>query len=239
MKISVCMSVYNGSAFLLPQVRSILAQLREQDELVVVDDASQDASVELLCSMSDPRLLVHRNANNLGVLATFEKALRMAKGDILFLSDQDDLWLEGKVENILAVFSTRPEITLVATDAKVIDGSGALVADSFFAQRGRFRAGILPNLLKNKYLGCTMAFRRSMLDHFLPIPHNVPMHDMWFGLLNAIYGRTYYIDKPLISYRRHGKNLSPSVGAPYLQKCLWRCCLVKNIILHFGHSLSG
>lgn len=238
-KISVCMAVYNGSAYLLPQVRSVLSQLREQDELVIVDDASQDASMELLGSLADPRLRVHRNEKNLGVLATFEKALRLAKGDIVFLSDQDDLWLVGKVEKILAVFFSRPEITLVASDAEVIDGPGTLVAHSFFAQRGRFRAGVLPNLLKNKYLGCTMAFRRSMLEHFLPIPSGVPMHDMWFGMLNDIYGSTYYIDQPLISYRRHGNNLSPSVGAPFMQKFLWRWRLVKNLLPHVSRALFG
>jgi len=239
MKISVCMAVYNGSAYLLPQVRSILVQLREQDELVVVDDASQDGSVEMLYSLSDPRLRVHRNDKNLGVLATFEKGLKLAQGDILFLSDQDDLWLAGKVEKILAVFSTSLKITLVASDAQIIDGSGSLVADSFFAQRGRFLAGVLPNLLKNKYLGCTMAFRRSMLEHFLPIPDEVPMHDMWFGMLNDIYGCTHYIDQPLIAYRRHGNNLSPSAGAPLMQKFLWRWRLVKNLFPHISQSLLG
>jgi GT2 family glycosyltransferase len=233
------MALYNGSAYLLPQVHSILSQLREQDELVVVDDASQDASVGMLHSLSDLRLHVHRNEKNLGVLATFEKGLRLAQGDILFLSDQDDLWLAGKVEKILSVFYSRPEITLVASDAQVIDESGALVASSFFAQRGRFSAGVLPNLLKNKYLGCTMAFRRSMLDHFLPIPNKVPMHDMWFGMLNDIYGCTYYLDQPLIAYRRHGNNLSPSLGAPLMQKLLWRWSLMRNLLPHISHSLLG
>jgi glycosyltransferase involved in cell wall biosynthesis len=239
MKISVCMAVYNGTAFLLPQVRSILAQLRQQDELVVVDDASRDASVELLSGISDPRLRLHRNEKNLGVLATFEKGLRLTQGEIIFLSDQDDLWLPGKVEAILAVFIARPEVTLVASDAQVIDETGAVVAASFFAQRGPFRAGVLANLVKNKYLGCTMAFRRSMLDRFLPIPQHVPMHDMWFGMLNAIYGTTYYIDQPLIAYRRHGHNLSPSVGAPFRQKFLWRWSLLKNLLPHLSHFVIG
>jgi glycosyltransferase involved in cell wall biosynthesis len=235
MKISVCMAVYNGAAHLLPQMHSILSQLREDDELVIVDDASQDESEKLLRSLSDTRLHVHRNEKNLGVLATFEKGLRLAQGDIVFLSDQDDLWLPGKVDKIIAVFSLNSEITLVVSDAQIIDESGCVVAHSFFAQRGRFVAGVLPNLLKNKYLGCTMAFRRSMLDRFLPIPDDVPMHDMWFGLVNEIFGKTHYIDQPLIAYRRHGSNLSPSVGAPAMQKIIWRWRLVKNLLLRGLH----
>lgn len=232
MRISVCMAVYNGAAYLQPQLQSILAQLRPGDEVVVVDDASQDNSVELLSDFPDPRVRLFRNEHNLGVLASFEKAMGLAQGDILFLSDQDDLWLPGKVDKIIEVFSLNPEITLVASDAQVIDASGRLVADSFFAQRGHFAAGILHNLLKNKYLGCTLAFRRSMLDHFLPIPKDVPMHDMWFGLINDMYGKTHYIDQPLIAYRRHGNNVSPSVGASLAQKLVWRWRLIKNLLLH-------
>lgn len=226
------MAVYNGAAYLRPQLQSILAQLRATDEVVVVDDASQDNSAEVLRSLSDARVHVFHNECNLGVRATFERATRLAQGDILFLSDQDDLWLPGKVDKIIEVFFLNPEITLVASDAQVIDASGRLVADSFFAQRGRFAAGFLHTLLKNKYLGCTLAFRRSMLDHFLPIPKDVPMHDIWFGLINDIYGKTHFIDQPLIAYRRHESNVSPSVGASFVQKVVWRWRLIKNLLLH-------
>lgn len=235
-KISVCMAIYNGATYLQPQMHSILAQLRAADEVVVVDDASQDNSTELLRNLSDARVRVYRNERNRGVLASFEKAMRLARGDILFLSDQDDLWLPRKVDKIIEAFSLNPEITLVASDAQVIDESGFVVVDSFFAQRGRFSAGVMHNLLKNKYLGCTLAFRRSMLDHFLPIPRDVPMHDIWLGLVNDIYGQTAYIDQPLIAYRRHKKNLSPFVvGGSVMQKIVWRWHLVKNLLLHVLH----
>lgn len=238
-KISVCMAVYNGAAYLKPQMCSILSQLRTHDEVVVVDDASQDNSAELLRDLSDARVRVYRNERNLGVLATFERALRQAQGDIMFLSDQDDIWLPGKVEKIISAFSLNPEITLVASDAQVIDETGCVVADSFFEQRGHFSVGVLHNLIKNKYLGCTLAFRRSMLEYFLPIPRDVPMHDIWFGLINDIYGKTHYIDQPLIAYRRHENNVSPSVGAPIVQKLVWRWRLAKNLLLHrLQYSLS-
>lgn len=230
MNISVCMAVYNGAAYLRPQMQSILAQLRENDEVVVVDDASQDNSAEILRGISDSRVRVFRNDHNLGVLASFEKAMRLARGDFLFLSDQDDLWLPGKRDKILEEFSLYPSVTLVSSDAQIIDGSGIVLADSFFSQRGRFSAGVLHNLVKNKYLGCTLAFRKSMLKRFLPIPKDVPMHDMWFGLVNDIYGKTHYIDQPLIAYRRHGKNVSPAIAGPIAQRLVWRWRMVKNLI---------
>jgi glycosyltransferase involved in cell wall biosynthesis len=229
-KISVCLTVYNGEAFLQSQLQSILRQLRATDEVVIVDDASQDASAELLQNMADNRVRLYRNEHNLGVLASFAKALELAQGDILFLSDQDDLWLPGKVDKIMEVFSLNPGVTLVASDAQIIDAGGSIIADSFFTRRGRFTTGVFRNLIQNNYMGCTLAFRRLMLDHFLPIPQDVPMHDMWFGIVNDIYGKTYYIDQTLIAYRRHNKNLSPARGVSFIQKLRWRWYLGKNLL---------
>lgn len=225
---SVCMAVYNGAAFLRPQLQSILEQLRADDELIVVDDASQDDTAAILARIADPRLRLHRNERNRGVLATFERALSLARGEILFLSDHDDLWLPGKVEKIVAVFAARPSVTMVATDARLIDAEGKTLAPSFFAQRGRFVPGALHNFVKNKYLGCTLSFRRSMLPIFLPIPRDVPMHDIWFGMLNAVYGQTHFLDEPLVAYRRHGGNASPIVHTGFGRAARWRYRLAKN-----------
>jgi hypothetical protein len=119
---------------------------------------------------------------------------------------------------------------MVVTDAKLIDENGSVTKESFFAERGHFVAGFLHNFLKNKYLGCTLSFRRSMLRYFLPIPRDVPMHDMWFGLLNAIYGKTFFIDEPLTAYRRHAGNATPLVTSGQLGKIIrWRWRLAANI----------
>jgi glycosyltransferase involved in cell wall biosynthesis len=228
---SVCMAVYNGAAFLKPQVESILAQLGARDELIIVDDASQDDSFGVLRDLRDPRVHVHRNERNLGVLRAFEHGLTLARGDIVFLSDQDDVWLSGKVAKALEVFASNPDVTMVASDAMLIDEQGRTLNQSFFSLRGRFSAGLVRNFIKSKYLGCTLSFRRTMLRHFLPIPRDVPMHDMWFGLLNEIYGKTYFIDQPLVAYRRHRRNASPFVHVDLGQMLLWRCRLAKNIFL--------
>jgi glycosyltransferase involved in cell wall biosynthesis len=223
------MAVYNGAAFLKPQIESILVQLRAQDELIVVDDGSRDDSLAVLETMRDPRLHVHSNQRNLGVLPTFERALSQAGADIVFLSDQDDIWLPGKVAKVLDVFASNPRVTMVATDAVIIDEQGRTLNQSFFSVRGRFSTGFVRNFIKNKYLGCTLSFRRMMLQRFLPIPQDVPMHDIWFGLLNEIYGKTYFIDEPLIAYRRHRRNASPFVHTGPLQVLVWRYRLAKNI----------
>jgi len=236
--ISVCLATYNGSRYVEAQLRSILEQLAPEDEVLVADDGSTDDTVAIIDAMGDPRIRWVAQGGKLGVVKNFERSISAARGEFIFLSDQDDLWLAGKVDKIIEAFSLNPGVTLVTSDARVIDESGSVIADSFFGQRGHFAAGVLHNLIKNKYLGCTLAFRSSMLEHFLPIPRDVPMHDMWFGLLNDIYGKTHYIDQPLIAYRRHGNNASPAVGAPIVQKLVWRWRLVMNLLarLHRGRS---
>src|SRR5919198_2457493 len=230
LSVSVCMAVHNGERFLRPQLDSILAQLRSGDELVIVDDASTDRSPTVLREIHDARLRVHRNERNAGVVRSFERALTRSRGHIIFLSDHDDVWLPGKVDKALAVFATRPDVTLVATDATLIDEQDNVIGESFFAERGRFATGFLHNFIQNKYLGCTLSFRRSMLRYFLPIPADVPMHDMWFGLLNQIYGKAFFIDEPLTAYRRHGRNATPLVTSGHVPRILrWRWRLAKNI----------
>lgn len=230
--------MYNGESYIAPQIHSILDQLGPLDEIVVVDDCSRDESVQIVNTFDDPRIRLLRNDTNLGILGTFERALRESTGDILFLSDQDDVWRADKVERVVSIFESDPAITMVVSDAQVIDGAGNVTAHSFFSQRGAFSAGLVQNLVKNKYLGCTMAFRRKVLGCFLPIPKDVPMHDMWFGLLNQIYGRTAFLNQPLISYRRHACNASPSAGASPAKRAVWRWHLVKNLIARIARGRS-
>jgi glycosyltransferase involved in cell wall biosynthesis len=232
MKISVCLASYNGSKYINKQIESILYQLRETDELVIVDDNSSDETVKIIEDFKDPRIKLINNVFNLGVVKTFERAINNSTGDIIFLSDQDDVWLPNKVEKILEVFQKYPDITLVLSDAQIIDSEGQITADSFFKIRGKFVANPLSNIIKNKYHGCTLAFRREMVEVFLPFPANTPMHDMWIGIVNAMYGKVFYIDEPLIQHRRHDNNTSRGHlgNAGIVQMIKWRLTLVKDII---------
>ncbi|MDO9219960.1 MAG: glycosyltransferase family 2 protein [Thiobacillus sp.] len=208
MKISVCLAMYNGANYLVPQIRSILDQLGQFDEIVVVDDCSQDESVQIVNAFGDSRIRLIRNDSNLGILAAFEGALRESAGDIIFLSDQDDVWLPGKVERCLAALVDCP---LVVTDCAVVDSELELLSPSFFRLR-HSRPGVLHNLWKNTYLGCCMAFRRELLQIALPFPNRIPMHDMWLGMIAEIHGGTCFVPEPLLLYRRHGGNASDTAG---------------------------
>jgi hypothetical protein len=207
--VSVVMTVYNGRRFLRAQVESILCQFEANDELVVVDDASTDDSVELLTSLNSSQIRIFRNTENQGVIKSFERGLQLAREEYIFLSDQDDLWLPGKRSAFVAQFEHNRSTLVVISDAEVINGDGEIIAKSFMSVRHGFKGGVVATIWRNRYLGCAMAVRRSLLRVALPIPPGVPMTDMWLGVLGQIKGRVIYLQTPYLQYRRHNKNSTP------------------------------
>ena len=230
MQVSVAMATYNGARFVDAQVRSVLMQLGDDDELVVVDDASTDDTRARLTALGDRRVRLHANPGNRGVLATFELALRLTRHEVIFLADQDDLWLPDKRRILAAALEQNPRATLALSDAQVIDETGAVVAPSFMKLRDGFRGTLAATLFKNRYLGCAMAIRRALLDVALPFPADVPMHDMWLGAINTRVGEVVYIDRPLMQYRRHSGNVSPAHRQKLAQMLRWRWRLLKHVV---------
>lgn len=207
------MAAYQGEAYIAHQLRSILAQLSNDDEIIVVDDGSTDSTSSEISALRDRRLTLIKNTENVGVLRSFETALSRSSGDIVFLSDQDDLWLPRKVEAVMDIFTDDPSVMLVASDAIIIDEDGTKIGNSFYAKRGKFRAGLWSNVLIGKFHGCTMAFRSALLQSALPFPHGkLVHHDTWIGCINALIGgKTRYIPEPLVAYRRHSTNVTGRV----------------------------
>jgi len=228
--ISVCMAVCNGQRYLQEQLASVLSQLPEDAEVVVVDDCSTDASLALIAAFDDGRIRILRNGERLGAIKTFERAIAEARGELIFLCDQDDIWAPSKVERFVAAFAADAGVLLAISDARLIDGEGRLLAESFFAQRGGFVPGCLANLARNRYLGCALAFRAALKPVILPFPGDIPMHDMWIGILASLKGRVTCLDEALIAYRRHQSNASPSRHVGPLQMLIWRWRLAKNLL---------
>ena len=227
--ISVCMATYNGVQWIETQLRSVLPQLAKNDELVLVDDCSTDDTMERVCRIKDDRIRVFRNERNLGVDPTFERALSAARGEVLFLCDQDDIWHPHRVSRVMQAFREHRDVTLVLSDARIVDSKGAMIAPSYFGARGPFIPGVVANLLKSKFLGCAMAVKSEMRARFLPFPSTIPGHDMWIGLVNEVYGKTLFIPEPLIDYRRHGKNTSPERRQSVLKMLIWRWQLLNGL----------
>ena len=115
--VSVCIAAYQGERFIFAQLQSICATVPEKDEIIVVDDHSCDATCQRVQALADSRIRLVQHQYNRGVAASFEEAISLASGQIIFLSDQDDLWMTEKVRRILEVLLTHPEITLITSDA--------------------------------------------------------------------------------------------------------------------------
>jgi len=213
----VVLCTFNGEAFVAEQVAGVLAQLQPVDEIVVSDDASTDACVdrvrEALAGFGGD-LRIHVNPATLGVVRNFETALRLAKGDVCFLCDQDDVWRADKVQRMVAAFAREPQLMLLHSDARIIDESGARTGATLFGQlRVRARdlaacdAGDALSVLlhRNIVTGATVALRRELLDLALPIPDGY-WHDEWLALIAAAVGSVRRVDERLIDYRIHEGN---------------------------------
>lgn len=236
--ISVCMAARNGEQFIGIQIASILPQLAESDELVIVDDASDDGTIAIIEAFRDKRIRIVRHEHNRGVIRTFNCALQEAKGEIIFLTDQDDVWREDKVAKFMEVFRTRPDITAAMSDLAITDACGKIMSGPKFASR-HFHQGVLHTLARNQYQGGAMAFRRSLLEYCLPFPNNIPVHDAWIGLVNQLVGKTAFIPEPLLFYRRHAGNCSPDKHATIPQMMRWRWALAKNLVLFVCREWRG
>jgi glycosyltransferase involved in cell wall biosynthesis len=200
------MATYNGERFIEPQLESILAQLGPQDELIVSDDGSTDATLRAIRRFADPRVRVFESAHR-GAALNFGNALAHASGRCLFLSDQDDRWLPGKLEESCEALERH---RLVVTDCRVVDAQGAVLHESYFALMGS-GPGALRNFVRNRYLGCCMAFRREVLALALPIPSGVA-HDFWIGMLEELAGKPLFLPRILLEYRRHEATASYAAG---------------------------
>ena len=209
-KISVCMAAYNGGKYIDLQLRSILPQLGPEDEVIIVDDCSMDNTREQIRALADKRVRLLEHARNLGVVRSFENALRSATGDYLFLSDDDDIWAPDKVESFMREFERGKQVQLVTSSVSLIDSLGKPFYDNRFDRNGRFTPGFFRNVLKNQYQGSAMAFRAALLDKVLPIPCGRGyLHDVWIGTVNdRSGGELVFIEKPMLFYRRHPGNFS-------------------------------
>ncbi len=231
MKISVCMAAYNGAKYIRRQLVSILNQLGPYDQLIVVDDGSTDNTVQIIKSFKDSRIQLHINAVNIGVVRTFERALRLSQGDLIFLSDQDDRWYDNKISIIRNMFSSQC-IDLIIHNAVIVEGNHIINSSLF--KYVNSSAGIIKNFISNTYTGCCMAFKRDILSKVLPIPAKKGIfHDAWIGILAEYYGyKIDFLDVPLVEFNRHDQNVSTIKRRKIILILQERLVLLLAIIAH-------
>lgn len=204
--ISVCLASYNGEKYIYEQIESILKQLSENDELIISDDGSTDNTIGIIESFKDNRIRVIFNTGKNGYTSNFYNALKEVKGDYIFLSDQDDVWVDNKVGIVMEYLK---DYNFVHTNAKIINENGEIICESRNVEYG-VKNGYIHNLLKSRYLGCCMAFDKKVLKSLFPVPvyDNKYPHDLWIALIAERYFKTILLDEKLIMYRRHFGNFS-------------------------------
>lgn len=214
MKISVGICTHNGEKFIAEQVESILNQSMRPDEIILTDDASGDKTVEIAENLLKDSGITYKivaHKTHQGILKNFSNCLDMCSGDIIFSCDQDDVWMKDKVESFLPYFEKG--CNFVYSNACVIDSNRNILEEDFWQCYGiafdkLSKEEFCKLLLRHCCIaGCNMAFTKELYDQIRPIPYHF-LHDGWVAMCAPWYGEIGFVNKPLIEYRRHGKNTS-------------------------------
>ncbi len=215
--ISVALCTYNGTAYLPAQWQSLLEQQQLPDEVVFSDDLSTDGTPELLRKLAADAPFSVRILDNqirLGSNKNFERALSACTGDLIFLCDQDDFWLPGKISTMVQYMSQNPDTQVAFCDAWVTDEQLQQRQGRFWEvvrfnkrEQTRWQSGDAMDVLLdgNRMMGCATVIRRSFLRAVLPVPTDIPgyIYDGWMALVAATQHAIQFIDQPLQLYRTH------------------------------------
>ncbi len=218
-KISVVLCTYNGEKYITEQLQSIIHQTVPPDEIIICDDRSSDHTIALL----DPFLnkdagpviqLFHNNNSQLRHVKNFEKGIRLATGDIIFLSDQDDVWDNRKIEVFLQEFEKNKDAGLLFSNADVVDADLNTLRYTLWDYVG-FTVNefddlstqqLLKHLMENpKVTGAALAFKTEFKDKLLPFSSYIG-HDEWLALGFVLFSKIKPINLSLVKYRQHGGN---------------------------------
>lgn len=220
MRISVAMATFNGALYVEEQVASILRGARVPDEIVIADDASTDETLTLARrafrdnSTSGTTLRVLEGAQALGVAANFERAILSCEGDLIALSDQDDIWHEDRLAAAIPSFEKNAGLALQHSDARLVDSAGEPLGVSLLealtvspGERRALRDGnAFPAYIRrNLATGATVLMRRDLARLATPFPAGW-VHDEWLAIVAAAAGSIELIESQLIDYRQHSDN---------------------------------
>ncbi|MDA8366623.1 MAG: glycosyltransferase [Actinomycetota bacterium] len=246
--VSVVLCTFDGADFLATQLDSLAGQTCPPDEIVVRDDASHDATREVLDDFAHRSAVPVRisvNQQRLGIPANFWAAIGDARGDLIALCDQDDVWHPSRLQRAIDVLDDDPHVGATFSNGRCIDERGASTGQTLWELAGltedvlaQFRSGHeLDVLLRRPVVtGATVTFRSSLLTFLRPAPPIT--HDYWISAAIASKARVKPIDEPLISYRLHASNaigLHPTAALPALARHLRDRGLRQETLAHQFH----
>lgn len=224
-RISFVLASYNGAGFIEEQLTSILASLGPDDEIVVSDDGSTDATLECVSAVRDTRIRLLSGGERLGYQGNFARAMAASTGRFIFFSDQDDICLAARVPLSLTALERH---WCVCGDATVVDSQLKPMQASHFAAHGA-RFDLVSLIARPPVIGATLACRREFVDACIPFPVGVP-HDMWLASQAARMGELAAVREPFILYRRHAAAVSATASTsqrPIRERLIERYRLVR------------
>ena len=215
-RLSVCLPTYNGEAYVVEAVRSVLEQSYTDFELVAVDDGSSDRTLELLQTFGDPRLRIYQNPDRRGIPGNWNVAVGLARGEYVCVFHQDDVMLTDNLARKMALFDTDPSLSLVHSGAEVVVEAGAPKrvaewrekAEADFVEDGEayFRKLLLhgdcicaPSVIVRREQLAALGGFNETLGYTCD-------YEMWMKL--CVEGRVGFIHDTLVRYRWHAANAS-------------------------------
>ena len=220
-KISVAMTTYNGSKYIIKQLDSLKNQSRKIDELVICDDCSTDNTVELVNDYIKSNNLegwnIYSNENNLGFINNFKQAIKKTTGDIIFLCDQDDEWCVNKISTMTDIIEKNDQVKLLSCSLAFIDENSKPYTPSNIPSWYQKMISTSPEEITpidfisicntNFAPGCTMCFTREICDKYCNMDYEYELfHDWLLALIASVDNGYFHLNKPLINYRIHSSN---------------------------------
>lgn len=228
-RVSVIVATFNGSEYIEEQLKSIFADLKDGDELILSDDGSTDCTVSIAKEVSSRYPSVSTtiiNGPRRGISANFFNALIYSSGAYVFLSDQDDIWIKGKRDRVVSAFVSNDAL-VVMHNMNLIDNKGTVICDNWFRENPPSH-GVIRNIIKSSYWGCCMSFSETMKSLLYPGFEGSIAHDQFVGLVGERLGKAIFLDDILLSHRISGFNQSKKLS--FGKKIVFRITLINQFI---------
>lgn len=201
----MAMATYNGEKFLAEQLDSLLHQTYKNIEIVITDDGSKDNTIAIIKKYQQSADNIHLYINdiNTGVTKAFERSVRMSAGEFICFADQDDIWVDNKIEILL---NNIEKEDAVYSNSELVDQHGISLNKDFSSiMNMRSYYSGEPFFVSNCVPGHTILMKKSFAEKILPFPENI-MFDRWISYCAAANNGIRYVDKILVKYRQHENN---------------------------------
>ena len=209
-RIDILMATYNGEKYLVEQLDSIINQTYRNWNLLIRDDNSTDKTLEIIQNYhkKDKRIKILKdNKGNLGIVRNFEELLKSSESEFIMFSDQDDIWVENKLDMYLKMIEKiKNKGFMIHSDAILFDKNKSNILKDTFISKKAINKG-LDNVFFNYFVqGATILISKEIKNFILPFPKEVYLHDRYIHLISELFFERIFVNKALIYYRQHGDN---------------------------------